>query len=161
MATRYFNWKLAIVLVVAAFVFIVAAATLHRWQKSTRAEHALVRGQEAYAQRDWDRAADQLGRYLMVNGKDTAALISYANASRQRRVDGAVTVLRQTPAAGTSAIDNTRLHMAGVLMGGGSIFAALGGVLVWRKLATAKSTFEQTAMLGAILDEQRWQPPTK
>lgn len=85
MATRYFNWKLAIVLVVAAFVFIVAAATLHRWQKSTRAEHALVRGQEAYAQRDWDGAADQLGRYLMVNGKDTAALISYAKAQLNRR----------------------------------------------------------------------------
>lgn len=91
----------------------------------------------------------------------TGALISYSNASRQRRVDGAVTVLRQTPAAGTGAIDTTRLQMAGVLMGGGSIFAALGGVLVWRKLATAKSTFEQTAMLDAILDEQRWQPPTK
>lgn len=91
----------------------------------------------------------------------TGALISFSNASRQRRVDGAVTVLRQTPAAGGSAIDSTRLQMAGVLMGGSSILAAFGGVLVWRKLATAKSTFEQTAMLDAILDEQRWQPPTK
>lgn len=91
----------------------------------------------------------------------TGALISYANASRQRRVDGAVTVLRQTPAAGNGPIDTTRLQMAGVLMGVGSILAAFGGVLVWRKLANAKSTFEQTAMLDAILDEQRWQPPTK
>ncbi|MBL8760141.1 MAG: hypothetical protein JNL50_02470 [Phycisphaerae bacterium] len=90
----------------------------------------------------------------------TGALISYANASRQRRVDGAVTVLRQTPAADPGALDSTRLQMAGALMGGGSVFAAFAGVLVWRKLATAKSSFEQTAMLDAILDEQRWQPPT-
>lgn len=91
----------------------------------------------------------------------TGALISYANASRQRRVDGSVTVLRQNPAADRVAIDNTRLQMAGVLMGGCSILAMFGGVVVWRKLATAKSSFEQTAMLDAILDEHRWQPPVK
>lgn len=85
MATRYFNWKLAIVLVVAAGVFFVAAVTLHRWQKSMRAEQALERGKKAYAQKNWDEAADQLGRHLAVDGKDTEILIKYAEAQMNRR----------------------------------------------------------------------------
>ena len=85
MATRYFNWKLAIVLVVAAAVFVVAAGTLHHWQKRLRAEQALARAEKAYEQKNWDEAADQYGRHLTVNGKDTEALIRYADAQMRKR----------------------------------------------------------------------------
>ena len=61
MATRYFNWKLAIVLVVAAVVFVVAAVWLHDWQKKSRGEQALKRAEKAYAEKDWDVAAEQFG----------------------------------------------------------------------------------------------------
>lgn len=85
MATRYFNWKLAIVLVVAVAVFVVAAVVLHHWQKTTRAEHALTLGEKAYAAKNWEEAANQLGRHLAVNGKDVEALIKYADAQMKKR----------------------------------------------------------------------------
>lgn len=85
MAARYFNWKLAIVLVVAVAVFVVAVFGLHRWQKTTKAEQALPRGEKAFEARQWDEAADQFGRYLAVNNQDVAILIKYAEAQLNRR----------------------------------------------------------------------------
>jgi tetratricopeptide (TPR) repeat protein len=85
MARRYFNWTLAIVLVVAAVVFGAAVFTLHRWQKSTRAERSLPRGDQAYAEGNWDEAADQFGRYLSVRNDDLPVLLKYADAQRKRR----------------------------------------------------------------------------
>jgi tetratricopeptide (TPR) repeat protein len=85
MAKRYFNWSLAIVLMVAVVVFAAAVFVLHRWQKSTRADQALPLGNEAYAQQNWDQAATQLGRYLAVNGGDVDALLKYAEAQLNRR----------------------------------------------------------------------------
>ena len=85
MAMRYFNWKLAIVLVVAAVVCTVAAFSLHRWRRSSLAEQALARAEQAYAEKRWDEAADDFGRYLAVNGKDVPVLIKYADAQAKRR----------------------------------------------------------------------------
>lgn len=85
MAARYFNWKLAIVLFVAAVVFVIAVFGLHRWQKTTKAEQALPRGQKAFDARQWDEAADQLGRYLAVNNQDVSVLVKYAEAQLNRR----------------------------------------------------------------------------
>ncbi len=85
MARRYFNWTLAIVLVVAITVFAGAVFSLHRWQKSTRAERALPRGEQAYAQENWDEAAEQLGRYVEVRNDDLPAMLKYADAQRKRR----------------------------------------------------------------------------
>jgi tetratricopeptide (TPR) repeat protein len=85
MARRYFNWTLAIVLVVALTVFSGAVFALHRWQRSTRAERALPQGEQAYAQEQWDVAAEQLGSYLSVRNDDMAALQKYADAQLKRR----------------------------------------------------------------------------
>jgi tetratricopeptide (TPR) repeat protein len=90
MARRYgfFNWTLAIVLVAAVVVFVGAVLLLHVWRRSmraVRAEQALPIGQQAYDQRDWDKAADQLGRYVMVHSDDTAILLKYADAQLKRR----------------------------------------------------------------------------
>jgi len=85
MATRYFNWKLAIVLAVAVTVFAAAVFALHRWQRSTRADQALPLGEKAYAQQNWEEAAAQLGRYLAVNGGDVAVLLKYADAQINKR----------------------------------------------------------------------------
>ncbi len=85
MATRYFNWKLAIVLFVAVVVFVIAVFGLHSWQKTTKAEQALPRGQKAFEAKQWDEAADQLGRYLAVNNQDASVLIQYAEAQLNRR----------------------------------------------------------------------------
>lgn len=85
MAVRYFNWKLAIVLVVAAVVFVVAVISLHHWQKSTRAQQGLSRGLKAFDSQKWDEAAEQLGHYVGMNNQDTAVLAKYAEAQVNRR----------------------------------------------------------------------------
>ena len=85
MAARYFNWKLAIVLLVGVVVFAGAAFALRKWQRNTRAEEALPRGKQAYEQQDWDTAADQLGRYLAVHSDSKEHLLMYADAQYKRR----------------------------------------------------------------------------
>jgi len=85
MAARYFNWKLAIVLFVGIVVFAGAAFALRQWQRTSRAEEARPRGEEAYEQQDWDVAADQLGRYLSVEGDSVDHLLMYAAAQLKRR----------------------------------------------------------------------------
>lgn len=85
MAARYFNWKLATVLVVALAVFSVAAYALHQWQKTERAVQALPLGDAAYARQDYDEAASQYGRYVAVNGDDVEVLLKYAEAQLKRR----------------------------------------------------------------------------
>jgi len=85
MATRYFNWKLATVLMVAGVVFVVAAYALHRWQRTIRAVQALPEGEKAYAAQDWDAAAERLGSYLIVNRDNVEVLVKYADAQLKRR----------------------------------------------------------------------------
>jgi len=80
MAKRYFNWKLAIVLLMGFVVLGATAVGLRRWQKSRRAENALPAGLEAYSQQRWEEAASNLGRYLGVNRGDVNVLLKYAEA---------------------------------------------------------------------------------
>ena len=85
MAKRYFNWKLAFVLVVAMAVFAAAALALHSWQRNTRADQGLRLGEQAYEQGDWEEAARQLGRYLVVDGRNVPVLLKYADAQLNMR----------------------------------------------------------------------------
>jgi len=85
MAKQYFNWKLAFVLVVAMVVFAAAAFALHSWQQNTRAEQSLPLGERAYDQGDWEEAAQQLGRYLAVDGSNVSVLLKYADAQLKIR----------------------------------------------------------------------------
>jgi len=85
MARKYFNWKLALVLVIGFIVVIAAAFVLHRWQRSHRAERALPLGLKTYDERKWDDAAANFGRYLSVNPDDVSVLLKYANAQLKKR----------------------------------------------------------------------------
>ncbi len=85
MAKRYFNWTLAIVLVVAAVVLVVSAVALRGWQRKVRAERGLDLGMQAYERGDWQEAASQLGRYVAIYGDDTRILLRYAEAQLNRR----------------------------------------------------------------------------
>ena len=80
MPRRYFNWKLAIVLVVGLAVLCVTAFGLRQWQKSNRAERGLVLGNKAYEERRYEDAARHLGRYIGVHQDDVPALLKYADA---------------------------------------------------------------------------------
>jgi len=85
MPRRYFNWKLAIVLVIGIGVLGVTAFGLRQWQRSNRAEQGLVLGNKAYDEQRWEQAASYLGRYLAVEQNDVPALLKYAEAQLKIR----------------------------------------------------------------------------
>lgn len=80
MARRYFNWKLAIVLMVGVMVMIAAAYAVHQWQKETRAERGLELGNKAYEEKRYEDAAHHLGRYVGVYKDNIPAMLKYADA---------------------------------------------------------------------------------
>src|SRR4030042_2484758 len=80
MAKRYFNWKLAIVLVIGFAVLGTTAMVLRKWQRSHRAELSLAAGNKAYNEQRWAEAAKNLSRYLSVNQDDAPTLLKYAEA---------------------------------------------------------------------------------
>jgi tetratricopeptide (TPR) repeat protein len=70
---------------VALAVFTAAAYALHQWQKSSRAVRSLSLGEAAYAAKDWDEAATQLGDYIYLNGGTVDVLLKYADAQCKKR----------------------------------------------------------------------------
>jgi len=66
MPARYFNWKLAAVLLISLAVLGAGAFGLRRWHKANRTEQGLVRGNEAYAAGRWEEAAEHLGYYIIA-----------------------------------------------------------------------------------------------
>jgi tetratricopeptide (TPR) repeat protein len=80
MPRRYFNWKLAAVLVIGLVVLGITAYGLRQWQRSRRADRGLVLGNKAYNEHKWEDAAKNLGRYLAVTQDDVPALLKYADA---------------------------------------------------------------------------------
>lgn len=80
MPKRYFNWKLAIVLVIGFVVLGVTAYGLRQWQRSRRAERGLALGNKAYDEQKWEEAVGNLGRYLAVVQDDAPTMLKYADA---------------------------------------------------------------------------------
>ena len=75
MPRRYFNWKLAIVLLIGVVVLGVTAYGLRQWRRSSRSERGLILGNKAYDEHNYAEAATQLGHYLAVNGSDVPILL--------------------------------------------------------------------------------------
>jgi len=80
MPRRYFNWKLAIVLVIGLVVLSVTAYGLRQWRRSNRSGQGLILGNKAYDEHRYEEAALQLGRYLAVERNDVPILLKYADA---------------------------------------------------------------------------------
>ena len=80
MARRYFNWKLATVLVLALAVLIVTAFGLRHWRRSHLAEQGLTKGSQAFEKGQWEEAARGLGQYLARVPDDVPILFKYAEA---------------------------------------------------------------------------------
>ncbi|MCP4607813.1 MAG: tetratricopeptide repeat protein [Planctomycetes bacterium] len=85
MPRRYFNWKLAIVLIISICVLGVTAFGLRQWQRTHRADQGLILGNEAYDEQKWDEAAKNLGRYISVEPFDIPILMKYAEAQLKIR----------------------------------------------------------------------------
>ena len=80
MPGRYFNWKLAIVLVMGLVVLGATTFGLRQWRRTNRAERGLVLGNEAYDEHRWEEAAENLGRYIAMEREDVPVLLKYADA---------------------------------------------------------------------------------
>ncbi len=80
MPRRYFNWKLAIVLLLSLIVLGVTTFGLRKWRKMNSAENALAKGNQAYSEPNWQDAASYFGRYLAVVQNDVPVLMKYAEA---------------------------------------------------------------------------------
>ena len=85
MSQRYFNWKLAVVLVISFAVLGVTAFGVRWLRRSNRAEEGLKLGNKAYEEQRWEEAADQLGRYIVIKQDDAPVLLKYADAQLKIR----------------------------------------------------------------------------
>ncbi len=85
-----------------------------------------------------------------------AAFLSKSNATREQRTDGIATVLAEAVSTGRGPIEDQRLPWALVVFAASAAGSSGLGVVVWRRLAAARSRFEQEAQIDAILDEANW-----
>ena len=85
MPRRYFNWKLAIVLVMSLIVLGVSAFGLRKWRRANRAEQGLVLGNKAYEEHKWEEAAEHLGSYIALERDNIPILLKYADAQLKIR----------------------------------------------------------------------------
>ena len=85
MPGRYFNWKLAIVLVISLIVLGVSAFGLRQWRRTNRAEQGLILGNKAYDEHRWEDAAEHLGSYIALERDNVSILLKYADAQLKIR----------------------------------------------------------------------------
>ncbi|MBW7992481.1 MAG: tetratricopeptide repeat protein [Planctomycetes bacterium] len=85
MPRRYFNWKLAIVLIISICVLGVTAFGLRQWQRTNRADQGLILGNKAYDEQKWDEAVENFGRYLAIEQNNVPVLMKYAEAQLKIR----------------------------------------------------------------------------
>jgi len=85
MARRRFNWKVAVVILIALMVLGVTAFGLRKWQRKRMGYAGLEAGLKAYENCDWSEAAKNLGRYLTVQQTDVDVMFKYAEAQLNMR----------------------------------------------------------------------------
>lgn len=90
---------------------------------------------------------------------DTYALTltAQANASRARRLDGALTSITDPATIGDAPLDTTRVETAGMIFGGSSAATLLFGGIFWRRLAKLKANFERDSRVEPLFDEDSWE----
>lgn len=85
MSRHYFNWKLALIVVLVVFLLGFGAFAVRKWQRSNRACTALEAGKEAYQAQEWADAATYLGRYVSLRPNDVSVVLLYADAQLKKR----------------------------------------------------------------------------
>jgi tetratricopeptide (TPR) repeat protein len=157
MPKRYFNWKLAIVLVISVGVLTVTAIWLRRWQKANSAEQGLLLGNKAYEEQNWEETTKQLGRYLLVRQDDAAILVKYAEAQMHIRPRKRGNIQQAIAAYRTALrVDDTQKEAARKLT---EIYLTMGmpgeaELIAKRQLEKSQDPNLQR-MLGVALAQQR------
>ncbi|MBN2180458.1 MAG: tetratricopeptide repeat protein [Sedimentisphaerales bacterium] len=116
MSTRYFNWKLAIILIISLGVIGLTFAGIYAFrlsQKERNSKQGLILGNKAYEEQKWEDAAKQLGIYLLRNQDDVEILIKYAKAQMNTRPRNRNNIQRAISAYRTALrIDENQLEAA-------------------------------------------------
>ena len=122
MPGRYFNWKLAIVLIISLIVLGVSAFGLRQWRRTNRAEQSFTLGNTAYDEHRWEDAAEHLGRYIALERGDISVLMKYADAqlkirpAKRNRIQQAIgayrTVLRADRNNSEAAMKLTEIYLS-------------------------------------------------
>ncbi len=89
----------------------------------------------------------------------TVAFTSQANAAQTARVDGSVTKIAEAAKTGNEPLDNTRLYWALAMLGTGLVVCFGTALLLWKKLAGAKTKFEHDTQVAQLLDDAKWGTP--
>ncbi|MCC6659889.1 MAG: hypothetical protein IT437_03285 [Phycisphaerales bacterium] len=84
------------------------------------------------------------------------ALVSQSNAGRDRRSDGVATIITTTADPGPGPIDDERPAYAAVVFASTALISGLLGFGLWRRLAAAKTRFEEESQIDAAIDEANW-----
>ena len=156
MAKRYFNWKLAIVLLLTVGVLGATFVGLRLWHRANRAEVGLEKGEQAMKEGRWEDAASHLGSYISVNQDDVDLLLKYAEAhlnirprkrnNIQHAVSAYRTVLRE---------DKGNLEAAKKLMAVYKVSAPGEAEDIARKTLTANPDSTLRILLAEVLARQR------
>lgn len=80
MKTRI-NWKLCIVLVLAAVSIGVTGVMLRQYHRNKRAADGYAYGMKAFNEGQWREAAVHLGRYIAIHQQDVPVLLKYAQSN--------------------------------------------------------------------------------
>lgn len=117
----YFNWKLAVVIVISILVVGVTAFGLRKWQRSNRAVNSLQTGLKAFEEQNWPEAVNNLGIYLGVEAEDVDILSKYAQAqlnirpSKLNNIQQAINayriILRVDSANADAAVKLTNIYL--------------------------------------------------
>ncbi|MBN1123694.1 MAG: tetratricopeptide repeat protein [Sedimentisphaerales bacterium] len=165
-STGKVNWKLLLVLFIAVIVMVITIFGLRRWHVGGRAEQALATGKEAFNNKQWDLAADQLGRYLTLKPDDAEMLMKYAEAQLNRipplpeNLIQARNAYRQILRLDDSySIDSIRreatIAVAQIYIQAGSISDAGEAQLVLERQLQRSPEKELKRLLAAALQKQR------
>jgi tetratricopeptide (TPR) repeat protein len=127
MPRRYFNWKLAVVLVIGFVVLGVTAIGLRQWRRSNRVERGLVLGNKAYDEHRYEDAVKSWLPYLSIE-RDVPILLKYADAqlnirppksdNHQQAIAAYRTVLREDKNNSEAALKLTEIYLSSEGMAG-------------------------------------------
>jgi len=80
MTRKKINLKPIIVILISIVTLAATTYFVRQWNRSHRAVVGLRRGTEAYENKQWTLAADNLGKYIAIVHDDVDAIIKYADA---------------------------------------------------------------------------------
>jgi hypothetical protein len=84
------------------------------------------------------------------------ALVSQANAGKERRTDGASTTILTPAKADVTPIEDPRPVYAAAILGGSTLVSLLIGGIIWGRLAAAKAKFETESRIDEFVESPDW-----